>query len=91
MTVESGPVDVWPDADNHRGSPNLTEGTRRSGLGPTASARRSSLRLADLAVDAGYYDQAHMDREFNALAGCPPVTWLAEEFRNIQSGAALGE
>lgn len=57
---------------------------------PDAGTRRS-LGLADLAVDVGYYDQAHMDREFNALAGCPPVAWLAEEFRNIQSGAALGE
>lgn len=67
--ARGGPVDVWPDAGDRRGS----------------------LGLADLAVEAGYYDQAHMDREFNALAGCPPVTWLAEEFRNIQSGAALGE
>ncbi|WP_194897141.1 helix-turn-helix domain-containing protein [Catenulispora pinisilvae] len=53
--------------------------------------RRRGLGLAGLAVDAGYYDQAHLDREFNALAGCPPVAWLAEEFRNIQSGAVPGE
>ncbi|MEY9932731.1 AraC-like DNA-binding protein [Catenulispora sp. GP43] len=58
---------------------------------PDVPARGLDLGLADLAVDAGYYDQAHMDREFNALAGCPPVRWLAEEFRNIQSGAMPGE
>jgi AraC-like DNA-binding protein len=35
--------------------------------------------LADLAVQCGYYDQAHLAREFRALAGCPPSQWLAEE------------
>jgi AraC-like DNA-binding protein len=35
--------------------------------------------LADLAVQCGYYDQAHLAREFRSLAGCPPSQWLAEE------------
>jgi AraC-like DNA-binding protein len=42
-------------------------------------------RLADLAATCGYFDQAHLAREFNALAGCPPSQWLAEEFRNVQA------
>jgi AraC-like DNA-binding protein len=42
-----------------------------------AGARPS---LAQLAADCGYYDQAHLDREFRGLAGCPPTTWLAEEY-----------
>jgi AraC-like DNA-binding protein len=46
-------------------------------------------RLADLAVVCGYFDQAHLAREFRALAGCPPSQWLAEEFRNVQAGAWL--
>jgi AraC-like DNA-binding protein len=42
--------------------------------------------LADLAAAGGYYDQAHLAREFRGLAGCPPSHWLAEEFRNVQGG-----
>ena len=51
--------------------------TRRVGDG-------GSPALADLAVASGYYDQAHLAREFRGLAGCPPSRWLAEEFRNVQ-------
>ncbi len=43
--------------------------------------------LADLAADCGYFDQAHLDREFALIAGCSPTKWLAEEFRNIQAAA----
>ena len=42
--------------------------------------------LADLAAAGGYYDQAHLAREFRGLAGVPPSRWLAEEFRNVQGG-----
>jgi AraC-like DNA-binding protein len=49
------------------------------------SGRR--LDLAALAVHCGYYDQAHLDREFGAFAGAPPTTWLAREHRNLQASA----
>jgi AraC-like DNA-binding protein len=49
----------------------------------TSEAARAGT-LAGLAADCGYYDQAHLAREFRELAGCPPSTWLAEEFRNVQ-------
>jgi AraC-like DNA-binding protein len=52
---------------------------------PGSPARPGS--LADLAVACGYFDQAHLAREFRALAGCPPSQWLTEEFANIQAGA----
>ncbi|HTJ37061.1 MAG TPA: AraC family transcriptional regulator [Dactylosporangium sp.] len=45
--------------------------------------------LAALAVGCGYYDQAHLTREFSALAGVPPARWWAEEFRNVQSPVNL--
>ncbi|MFE7564240.1 helix-turn-helix domain-containing protein [Kitasatospora sp. NPDC057500] len=80
---------------------------RETGLSPKAAARvirfdraRRLLalpgpapRLAELAARSGYADQAHLAREFRALAGCAPSTWLAEEgpeaakFRNVQGGA----
>jgi AraC-like DNA-binding protein len=70
---------------------------QETGLTPKAAARvirfgRARRRLtggetlADVAAGCGYFDQAHLDREFRALAGCAPSRWLAEEFRNIQSG-----
>jgi AraC-like DNA-binding protein len=40
--------------------------------------------LADFAAECGFYDQAHLAREFRSLAGCPPSVWLAEEFRIVQ-------
>jgi len=43
--------------------------------------------LADLAVECGYYDQAHLAGDFRALAGAPPSRWLADEFRNLQAWA----
>ncbi len=69
----------------------------RAGPGPSlasprpASPRPASPSLASLAAECGYYDQAHLAREFRELAGCPPSTWLAEEFRNVQSGPAAQE
>lgn len=52
--------------------------------------RGDGLGLAALAVGCGYFDQAHLAREFRALAGCPPSRWLAEEFRNVQVTEVLG-
>jgi AraC-like DNA-binding protein len=53
--------------------------------------------LAGVAARCGYFDQAHLDRDFAEFAGCPPSRWLREEFgpaagsgqvRNVQGAAA---
>ena len=45
--------------------------------------------LASLAADCGYYDQAHLAREFRELAGCAPSAWLADEFAELAPQAVL--
>ncbi len=44
--------------------------------------------LAQAAAAGGYYDQAHLAREFRMLAGCSPSEWLGAEFANVQATRA---
>ena len=71
------------------------------GLGPKLAARvvrferatsmlkaaPPTVTIAQVAAACGYYDQAHLDRDFNELAGCPPTVWLAEELPSVQDDA----
>jgi AraC-like DNA-binding protein len=59
---------------------------RLAGHAGTGAYQGGGYQLAGLAADMGYFDQAHLAREFRALAGVPPSQWLAEEFRNVQAG-----
>ncbi|HKJ11018.1 MAG TPA: helix-turn-helix domain-containing protein [Ornithinimicrobium sp.] len=52
------------------------------------SALGRPLDIAEIAVDNGYYDHAHLVREFTEFAGLGPTLWLREEFPNVQAGAA---
>lgn len=64
------------------------------GLAPKAFQRVARLQaarqalgrrpLAEVAAACGYADQAHLTREWTALAGCTPTTWLREEFPFVQ-------
>ena len=72
---------------------HLTERfTAEYGIGPKAAARVLRFEkarwmlvqperrsLADVAATCGYADQAHMVREWHALAGDSPTAWLAAE------------
>ena len=64
----------------------------RAATASSGAADAPGVGLAGLAAECGYYDQAHLAREFRSLAGCPPTQWLAEEFRFVQAmPAGLGE
>lgn len=47
-------------------------------------------RLVDVALSAGYHDQAHMTREWTALANCTPKTWISEELPFVQDYELAG-
>jgi AraC-like DNA-binding protein len=70
---------------------------RELGLAPKAAARvlrfERSRRLiaglerpnlAQVAAGAGYYDHAHMTRDWAEIAGCAPTVWMAEELPFVQ-------
>lgn len=42
------------------------------------------LNLAHVAIECGYYDQAHLTREWCIFAGCPPKVWIARELPFLQ-------
>jgi transcriptional regulator GlxA family with amidase domain len=51
-------------------------------------AAPAPVSIAQVAADCGYYDQAHMSRDFVALAGCPPGRLLDEDLPSFQDTEA---
>jgi AraC-like DNA-binding protein len=45
--------------------------------------------LAEVAAECGFFDQAHMTRDWHDLAGCTPTTWLAEELPPVPDPAPV--
>jgi AraC-like DNA-binding protein len=48
--------------------------------------RVDDISLADLALECGYFDQAHLNRDFRQFAGCTPVGFGA---RRLPDGGGL--
>ncbi|TWD83516.1 AraC family transcriptional regulator [Kribbella amoyensis] len=70
--------------------PKVVARVLRFGQAVDRLKRRPRTRLADLAADLGYADQAHLTREWHALAGCSPRVWMTEELPYVQDAAASG-
>lgn len=52
--------------------------------------RRGNVDLASVAVECGYYDQAHLSNEWRMLAGCSPREWIKEELPFLQDADVFG-
>lgn len=59
------------------------EGARRE-VGAAAAAA-GPLDLSGVAARHGYYDHAHLVRDFRAFSGLSPTGWLAAERANVQA------
>jgi AraC-like DNA-binding protein len=69
---------------------------RELGMAPKSLARllrferalerlRAGAELADVALDSGYYDQAHFNRDFRGFAGVTPTEYRVTSVQDIQS------
>jgi AraC-like DNA-binding protein len=45
--------------------------------------KEARLPLSIVAAACGYSDQSHMNRDWNALAGCSPRAWIASELPHL--------
>ncbi|HEX2314289.1 MAG TPA: helix-turn-helix domain-containing protein [Thermomonospora sp.] len=51
-----------------------------------AAARAGAAGLAEVAAASGFADQAHLTREWRAMAGCTPTEWLRAEGPAVRAG-----
>ena len=49
----------------------------------------SQLSIADVAVTCGYFDHAHLNRDFADLGGCTPTELLTDDLPSVQDDTVL--
>ncbi|HVF76409.1 MAG TPA: helix-turn-helix domain-containing protein [Acidimicrobiales bacterium] len=104
LTTSDGGVEVGVLAEEIGWSRrHFTEQFRRElGVTPKVAARvlrferarrllEAGASSAEAAAACGFYDQAHLTREWRDLAGCTPGTWAAEELPFVQDAGAAAE
>lgn len=47
--------------------------------------------VGEIAHAVGYYDHAHLVRDFHEFLDCSPTAWLAQEGENLQAGSGARE
>ena len=52
------------------------------------NVRAGRPNLAGVAAECGYFDQAHLVRDWQQFTGLAPTPWIEAEFRNFQATAA---
>lgn len=48
---------------------------------------RGRPNIAGVAAECGYFDQAHLTRDWQQFTGMAPTAWIVHEFRNFQAAA----
>lgn len=65
-------------------SPKVAARVLRFERSTTLLRRPDRPSLAEVAATCGYYDQAHLTREWRSLAATTPAAWLADDLPSVQ-------
>ena len=85
-------VETGHDPQTFRRIARLDRARRHLAAWARAGTGGRSLALADVAAAVGFADHAHLTRDWTALTGRSPTTWLREEFPILQaSGTGAAE